>query len=189
MQHLSRDEVVALLRAAKDESERDWLMILVAFNHGLRAAEVAGQLDSDVKPGKLVHPGIRVMDIRDGHLTVKRLKGSLKTIQPLISHENPLLSEQEALEAAIDGLPARAKVFDITRVQFWRLLQKHCKTAGIPAHKAHPHILKHSVAMAAIKKTGIENVRQYLGHKSIASTGAYLKVNDAQASAAVQAVL
>jgi hypothetical protein len=42
--------------------------------------------------------------------------------------------------------------------------------------------------MQTIKTAGIENVRQYLGHKSIASTGSYLRVNDEQASAAVQSV-
>jgi len=174
MEHLTRDELLALLRTAKAESERDWLMILVAFNHGLRASEVTGFTRTAV---------------RDGHLTIQRLKGSLKTTQPLVSHENPLLDERDALESAIAGLPAKAKVFGISRVQFWRLLQQHCKTAGIPAHKAHPHVLKHSVAMLSIKSAGIENVRQYLGHKSIASTGAYLRVNDQQASAAVQGVL
>lgn len=43
--------------------------------------------------------------------------------------------------------------------------------------------------MRAIKKTGIEIVRQCLGHKSIASTGEYLKVSDQEASTAVHAVL
>jgi len=40
--------------------------------------------------------------------------------------------------------------------------------------------------MHGIKEAGIEGVRQYLGHKSISSTGVYLKVDDAQASAAVR---
>jgi type 1 fimbriae regulatory protein FimB len=173
MQHLTRNELLALLKAAKAESERDWLMILVAFHHGLRASEVTG---------------IKRTAVRDGHITVQRLKGSLKTVQPLVSHDNPLLSEREALEQAVSGVPAKAKVFDLSRVQFWRLMQQHGKTAGIPAHKLHPHVLKHSRAMLAIQEAGIENVRQYLGHKSIASTGAYLRVNDEQASAAVQAV-
>jgi site-specific recombinase XerD len=39
--------------------------------------------------------------------------------------------------------------------------------------------------MQTIQAAGIENVRQYLGHKSISSTGAYLKVSDSEAAAAV----
>ena len=149
-------------------------MVLVAYSHGLRASEVTGFTRSAV---------------RDGHLTIKRLKGSLKTTQPLLTSDNPLLNERAALESAVAGLPAKARVFDISRVQFWRLLQKYCKVAGIPDHLRHPHILKHSVAMHSIKQGGIENLKQYLGHKSLSSTGQYLKVDDAQASAAIQAVL
>jgi type 1 fimbriae regulatory protein FimB len=173
MQHLNRSELKSLLKVARAESERDWLMILVAFWHGLRASEIAGLTRANV---------------RDGHLTIQRLKGSLKTTQPLVSHDDPLLDERPALHAAVEGLAPRAPVFGISRVQFFRLMQKYCRIAGIPAHKAHPHVLKHSVAMQTIKEAGIENVRQYLGHKSIASTGAYLRVSDQQASAAVQAV-
>jgi hypothetical protein len=43
--------------------------------------------------------------------------------------------------------------------------------------------------MHGIEAAGVENIRQYLGHKSIASTGQYLKVDDAQASAVVLAAL
>jgi site-specific recombinase XerD len=39
--------------------------------------------------------------------------------------------------------------------------------------------------MQTIKSAGIENVRQYLGHKNISSTGAYLKVSDEVASEAI----
>ena len=52
----------------------------------------------------------------------------------------------------------------------------------------HFHVLKHSCAMSGIPK-GIEHVRVYLGYKSISSTGIYLKVDDATASAAIQAAL
>ncbi|MGE0407457.1 MAG: tyrosine-type recombinase/integrase, partial [Candidatus Korobacteraceae bacterium] len=73
MQHLTRDELHSLLHHARAESERDWLMILVAFWHGLRASEVTK---------------LERSQIADGFLTVQRLKGSLKTTQPLVSHED-----------------------------------------------------------------------------------------------------
>jgi Phage integrase family len=85
--------------------------------------------------------------------------------------------------------PPNQPVFKVSRSQFWRLVQKYAKAAGVPSHKAHPHALKHSIAMQSIHSAGIENVRQYLGHKSISSTGAYLRVNDADASSAVRAAV
>jgi integrase/recombinase XerD len=172
MQHLNRIELLALLKVAKGNSERDWLLLLTTFWHGLRASEATG---------------LQAEQIRDGYLSVQRLKGSLKTRQPLVMHTNPLLNERTALETLVTGLAAKSRLFPISRVQFFRLMQKYGPEAGLPQHKNHPHTLKHSIAMQTIKTAGIENVRQYLGHKSIASTGAYLRVNDEQASAAVQA--
>lgn len=145
-------------------------MILTAFWHGLRASEVTGFTRDSVQ---------------DGFLTIQRLKGSNRTVQALVEHPDPLLSERTALiEYAAQSAPNQP-VFNVSRVQFWRLVQKYAKQAGIPAHKAHPHVLKHSIAMQTIQKAGIENVRQHLGHKSISSTGEYLKVNDEDASRAV----
>jgi len=170
VQHLSKTELLALLKAARDARERDWLMILVGFWHGLRASEVT-TLTSD--------------SVRDGFLTVQRLKGSLKTTQPLIVNQDPLLNEKDALETRAREAQPGERLFPVSRVQFFRVMRKHAATAGIPQHKAHPHVLKHSIAMQTIRGAGIENVRAYLGHKSISSTGEYLKVDDDSASAAV----
>jgi len=83
MKHLTRDELRALLTVAKAHSERDHLMILTGFWHGLRCSEI-------VK--------MRGTQIQDGHMTVQRLKGSLKTTQPLVSNADPLLDEKTAME-------------------------------------------------------------------------------------------
>ena len=159
-----------LLRSARASRERDWLMILVAFWHGLRATEVV-TFTRDA--------------ISDGFLTIHRLKGSYKTVQALMEHSDPLLNEKAALIDYAAQSKFGEPVFNITRQHFWRLVQGYAKAAGIPAHLAHPHILKHSIAMQTIHIAGIENVRQHLGHKSIASTGAYLKVSDESAGRAV----
>src|SRR5258708_4800523 len=132
MHALSRDELRRLLEAAKACRKRDWLMILVAFHHGLRASEVTGMTADNVV---------------DGHLTIQRLKGSLKTTQALATSADPLFDEAAALiEFALKSTPGRP-IFGVGRVQFWKLIRKYSKLAGIPAHKSHPHVLKHSVAM------------------------------------------
>lgn len=174
MHALSRDELRRLLEHARACRKRDWLMILVAFHHGLRASEVIA---------------ITADDVVDGHLTVARLKGSLKTTQRLATSEDPLFDEAAALvEFAAKSNPG-TPIFGIGRVQFWKLMQRYAKRAGIPEHKAHPHVLKHSIAMQTIQSAGVENVRQHLGHKSLSSTGAYLRVTDEAASAAIRKAL
>ena len=169
IQSLSREELLAILATARAKRERDWLMILVAFAHGLRATEVV-QLTRE--------------NLNDCFLDVQRLKGSLRTVQPLIEHENDLLNERQFLFAFALKCVPKQRLFPITRQRFWQLLQEYGERAGIPEHKRHPHVLKHSIAMQMIHSAGIENTRQYLGHKNISSTGEYVKVSDAQASAA-----
>ena len=141
MQHLSKDELLALLREAKASRERDWLMILVAYWHGLRASEVIA---------------ITPDDIRDGHLDVQRLKGSLRTIQPLIEHPDPLLSEAQPLFDFARKINPKSNGYQsLPWGHFWRLVQRYAAAAGIPAHKRHPHVLKHSIAMQTIQSAGI----------------------------------
>jgi type 1 fimbriae regulatory protein FimB len=170
LEALSKTELLALLQAAKTHSKRNWLMILVAYSHGLRASEVVSMQRDAVK---------------DGHITVARLKGSLRTVQPLVEDADPLLNELQGFFDYADSVHGKQRLFPITRQHFWRLMQRYAALAGIPERKRHPHILKHTIGMQTIHSAGIENVRQYLGHKSMASTGAYLKVSDAEASTAI----
>lgn len=174
IQSLTREQLLALLAAAREKRERDFVMILVAFCHGLRASEVVA-----LKPNNFA----------DGFLTLQRLKGSLKTTQALHEDTNPLLNERAAaLEFALKT-PRNQRLFPITRERFWQLVQEYGKAADLPRHLRHPHVLKHSIAMQTIGNAGIHNVRQHLGHKSISSTGAYLAVNDDSATDAIEKAL
>lgn len=172
MEHLTRDQLRGLLFEARVHRERDWVLFLVSFWHGLRATEAIS---------------LTPANFTDGFLTVQRLKGSLRTTQPLVEDPDDLLNERAAIEAWIQKHAAdrSARLFPISRVQFYRLMRCYGRAAGLPQHLCHPHVLKHSIAMQSIHQAGIENVRQYLGHKSISSTGAYLKVSDQAASAAI----
>ncbi len=162
MNHLSKRELNALLEAAK-ANRRDYLMIHTACIHGLRSEVV----------------GLTTTNVRDGFLILQRLKGSLKTVQPA----SPVLID------FVFTLEPGEKIFPLSRRQFQRVVHKYGRLSGIPDHKCHPHVLKHSIAMHTIRQAGIENVRQYLGHRSLASTGAYLKVSDEAASRAVALAL
>jgi site-specific recombinase XerD len=111
------------------------------------------------------------------------LKGSLRTTQRLICHPDPLLDERTGLDRYLQTLHSNDRLFPITRFGFAYIMKKHCAAGDIPRHKAHVHTLKHSCAMTAVR-SGVENARQYLGHRSLNSTGAYLRVSDEEASQA-----
>jgi integrase len=174
MKSLTEAQLLSILKRAKEASTRDHLMILVAYLHGLRVSEVCA---------------LTPANIRDGFLTVQRLKGSLKTTQPLIEHDSVLLNERQPLVQWASQFQKNERIFAISRDRLAKLFLYYCELAGIPRHLSNFHVLKHSCAMHIIKQAGIENLRQWLGHKSIASSGAYLRVSDEQASAAVLPIL
>lgn len=171
MQHLTREEIKRLL--AEIPVARQKLLVLVTYLHGFRASESLALTGND---------------IRDGHINVQRLKGSLRTIQPYVHSDDPDMDEAAHLTALSKTLLPKDKLFPWTRNGMYKLIQRAGLRAGIAKHKLHPHALKHSCAMAAIGTVGIENLRQYLGHKSISSTGEYLRVSDEAASKAVAGV-
>lgn len=168
--------------AAKD-SPRNHAILLVGYWHGMRASEIVGQ------PGwrtlgkkKYWYEPLRGVDIRDGEIAVRRLKGSLKTTHPLRSHQNPLFDEKTILEKLAAENPGI--LFPIHRTTFWRFFQKYQEAAGIKQSEAHPHILKHSIAMHG-KAAGIEIVQTFIGHKNINNTRIYWTISDEEAATAM----
>lgn len=147
-------------------------MLLVGYWHGLRASEIIS---------------LTPAHFNDGYLTVQRLKGSKKTTQPLMAHSDPLLDERTAVPRFLASFPSNStgRLFPISRARLDDIIKHDGKLANIPAHKRHAHVLKHSVALHMIREAGIENVKQYLGHKSGASTMEYLKASDEEAAAAI----
>ena len=183
---LTPQETLALLKAARKRSMREWAMILLAYRHGLRASEVCGIKLADV-------------DLKAGSISIRRLKGSLHTIQPLYQHRGqPLLDETAALRAWLRKRPADGSDYLFTsqkggklgRTQFFRNFQTLAESTGLPIEKRHPHVLKHSLASHLVAgNVNLALIRQALGHQSISSTMAYVGTSDAQAAEALQRAL
>jgi len=186
MQSLEPSEVLAVLRTAKAKDPREWAMILVAYKHGLRASEVCNLCIED-------------LDLKNGHIVVKRLKGSLRTTQAITEHRGePLLNEQRALRDWLRKRRDDGSAFLFTsqrggrmdRTQFFRLFRALAAEAGLPAEKRHPHALKHSLASHLVAgNVNLALVKQQLGHKSIGSTMRYVMTTDRQASKATAIAL
>jgi integrase/recombinase XerD len=139
------------------------------------------------------------MDLKSGSITIRRLKGSLHTIQPLYQHRGqPLLDESAAIRAWLhkrmadgsDYLFTSQKGGKLDRSQFFRNFQKVAEAAGLSVEKRHPHVLKHSLASHLVAgNANLALVRQALGHRSISSTMQYIGTSDAQAAEALQKAL
>lgn len=186
MTHLELAELLAVLKTARARSTRDWAMILLAYRHGMRASEVCDLRLADA-------------DLKSESVSIRRLKGSLHTVQPLYRHKGqPLLDEANALRAWLrarngdgsDFLFTSQKGGRLHRSQFFRLFQACSEAAGLPPEKRHPHALKHSLATHLIAgNVNLALVKQCLGHKAIGSTMKYVAVSDVQAAQAAGSAL
>jgi type 1 fimbriae regulatory protein FimB len=186
MVFLTPEEILSVLKVARARSVRDWSLILLAYRHGLRASEVCGLKLADI-------------DLKAGFISVRRLKGSLQTTQPLYQHRGqPLVNEVNALRAWLRCRPKDGSDFFFTsqkggklgREQFFRVFQKVAELAGLPKNKRHPHVLKHSLASHLVAgNVNLALVRQALGHRSINSTMQYVGTTDGQAAEAAQKAL
>lgn len=171
MNYMTQNEIKQLIREI--HNPRQQLMIKVGFLHGMRVSELIA---------------LTRENIRDGYVTIVRLKGSNKTVQPYVIHPDTELDESKELHQLFEILKPGERLFPMTRSGVYKLIQRAGTRAGLPRHKLHPHVLKHSCAMVAIKKMQINQVQCYLGHKNLSSTGEYLKVNDDEASRAFAGV-
>lgn len=174
MKYLSMDELKTMLQAVPEDKPWQRLMFLVMFWHGLRVSETVGP------------KGLRGKDIQHGYVDVRRLKGSDHTVQPYVFHPDSELDEGLELMKLAGRLKPEEPVFPLSVRGVQDLMVRISKRSGLNRKKMHPHTLKHTHAMQAIKAgIGIETVRSTLGHKSLSSTGFYTKIAQDDAMKAV----
>jgi len=185
MKALTHEEILKVLKVAAD-NKRNLAMILLGYKHGMRASEVC-RLE------------LKDLDLKNGEVTIRRLKGSLKTTQPLADIQGqPLLSEKRVLRAWLEergNHPSRfvfvsQKSGQVHRSQFYRMFADIAERAGLPKDKRHPHCLKHALGYSLVEaNVNLAIIKQALGHKSIASTAVYTTPTDETTGRAVTAAL
>ena len=163
MQYLTRSELSRLFATAMAKNPLHWQMMLTSFYFGLRVSEVTAILGED---------------IQDDQLAVKRLKNSMRTLQPL-PKTNGSPEFELRLHVLAKKAGARSRVFPLSRQRCDQFIKRYCRLAGIHRDKAHFHSLKHSIAMAIWFETQqLGQIKCYLGHRSMTSTMQYLNESD-----------
>ena len=165
-EHLTEAEVERLMTAAKSNrwGLRDSTMLLVAFRHGLRAAELV-----DLRWDQI--------DFTTATLHVRRAKKGTPSTHPIIGDE---LRALRRLQREQD--PKSPFVFTSERgapfstAGFARMVERAGLTAKLP-FKAHPHMLRHACGFAlANKGHDTRALQAYLGHKNIQHTVRYTEL-------------
>ena len=179
LKHLIEEELLDVFETARRRSTRDHAMLLVCFLHALRASELVALRLSDI-------------DWRNMEITVQRLKGSLKTTQPLFRMRGrPCMDEVAALRSWLKARPKDAGSdylfisqkgrFDRNTVN--RMFAKYCRLASearvargerpIAESCRHIHALKHSRITSVVGKMDLYLVKLLAGHANLSSTLIY----------------
>ena len=136
-------------------------MILVAFRHGLRAAEAV-----DLRWDQV--------DFRTATLHVRRLKGGSPSTHPIQGDELRALrrlQRDQELKSPFVFTSERGAPF--TTAGFARMIERAGALAKL-AYKAHPHMLRHACGFAlANKGHDTRALQAYLGHRNIQHTVRY----------------
>ena len=166
-EYLTDAEVAKLTDAAKDNrhGHRDAAMILLAYRHGFRAAELVD---------------LRWDQIDFGHATlaVRRAKRGTPSTHPIMGDElrslRKLQREQEPKSPFV-FVSERGSPF--TTAGFARLVERAGAAAGFK-FKAHPHMLRHACGFAlANKGHDTRALQAYLGHRNIQHTVRYTELS------------
>jgi integrase len=164
-EHLSRDEVLTLCKAARQQNRRgvrDAAAIWLAFNHGLRVSELCDLRWSDVRWDERV-------------LLVRRLKGSRSGEHPLTEADKRFLGPLRTnAQRPSDG------VFGLTAPAFRKLLARLDLPAELAGLAIHPHMLRHACGYDLVGRADLQARAAFLGHARLENTVKYSHLNPDQ---------
>mgnify|MGYP001627864434 CR=1 FL=1 len=183
--YLTREEMNALLAAPDCTTVfglRDRAMLHLTYAAGLRVSELLA---------------LQIGDFSDRSLSMVRIlgKGRRERVLPLWQETRTALRAWMAVRPAVqrqelflnrEGLP-------MSRDGFAHRLAVHVAAAvrkrpSLSEKRVTPHVLRHSCAMHTLEATGdIRKVSLWLGHASLQSTEAYLRVDPAEKLAILSA--
>ncbi len=176
--YLTLEESISLLESVKGaNAERDYLILTLFLNCGLRVSELVGINLSDIKDGALTVTGKgnkeRTVFLNEACLSA--LDAYLKVRGKYASASEPALfvSEQKRRIAA---------------VTVKKLVQKHLREAGLDVTKYSAHKLRHTAA-TLMYRNGVDvlTLKEILGHEQLNTTQIYTHLSNDDARRAADA--
>lgn len=165
-EHLTENEMEKLLAALKANrhGQRDWLIGLMIYRHGLRVSEACDIRWDDI-------------DLAKRTIIVRRLKGSTDSSHYLERDElaglKRLQRDQQAagVKSAYVFVNERGQPFQ--RMGIARMIERAGEAAKLP-FPVHVHMLRHSTGYAlANRGMDTRRLQHFLGHASITNTVRY----------------
>ena len=164
-EYLTETEIERLINAARENRYglRDAAMILMAFRHGLRAAELVDLRWDQVEIG------------RNAVLHVRRVKQGVPSVHPLQGDEMRALRELKR-SATSPSVFTSERGAPFTTAGFAKMVARAGEAAKLTG--VHPHMLRHACGYAlANRGHDTRALQAYLGHKNIQHTVRYTELS------------
>jgi integrase/recombinase XerD len=168
------DQVQALMAFLENrdtpEGLRDHAMLRLLSATGMRVGEL---VMLDVDDLAFDEARVRVVGRGNRERSLPVDEATLASVRRYLDEARPFLTRNAPSETA---LVVNQRGLRLTRQGFWLIMKGLVREAGLPAIMT-PHMLRHSFATHQIVEgLGLEELRQLLGHASIATTQVYTQL-------------
>jgi type 1 fimbriae regulatory protein FimB/type 1 fimbriae regulatory protein FimE len=165
-EYLTGDEVAALMLSAGRTGRhrhRDKTLIQIAYRHGLRVSELISLRWDQV-------------DMKQGHLHVRRLKNGTPSTHPIRGPEIRALRSLKREYPKSPYLFVTERGGPLTASTVRKIVARAGEKAELP-FPVHPHMLRHATGFyLANQGHDTRAIQHYLGHKQIAHTTRYTEL-------------
>lgn len=169
-EYLTESELEALMEAAKSTGRhgyRDYVLILLAYRHGLRVGEVVNLKWEQV-------------NFNRAEIHINRLKHGDSSVQPLYGLEVRALRRLQREYSNSSFIFCSQRKGPLTERAVHRIVATAGVVAGI-AFPVHPHCLRHSCGFRLAQAgTDTRAIQSYLGHRNIQHTVRYTKLDSSR---------
>ena len=167
-EYLTGPEMKRFLEAAKTATRnpaRDYCMMLLCYQHGLRVSELTSLTLSDI-------------DLVERTINVNRLKNSISGRHPFYTCEaraiRDWLAVREAMEPDTSAFFVSEQRRPLSRATVDLMVKTIAQAAGLENLAVHSHMLRHSAGYSLINRGfDIRTVQAALGHARIDNTVRY----------------
>lgn len=176
-------EVIKLLNASFKQSLRDFTMIFLALQTGLRVSEIVGLYIEDVAPYKEVSTVLTVPQ--------RIAKNGKKRAIPINEETRKVIGSFLESKTYFLERPKPNNYLFLSRYTYKPLstrdFQRIVKTYSIAAigRAISPHTLRHTFATRLLKHTNLRVIQELLGHSSIQTTQIYTHVTSEDTELAI----
>ncbi len=178
---LTIEQSISLLNNIESKfKERDYCILVLFLNCGLRLSELVGINECDIKENKLVVTGKgnkqRLVYLNEACLdAIKNYKEfKSKKYKDTLKNEPALF------------ISRNMKRIDKRSVQM--IVQKHLKSANLDAMGFSTHKLRHTAATLMYQHGNVDvrTLQEILGHENLSTTQIYTHVSNSQAQKAIE---